>query len=98
MNKIIFFIFFLGTNIFADGTSTLRQEYSQKLLNAFELQNAGLSTQAFYTFSDAFQQGIKAGESSSKLQVIADIFYWYRKYGVYGLRRSDQFTFASLAL
>jgi hypothetical protein len=45
------------------------------------LQCEGRSGQAFLTFQDAFQQGHKAGESQTKLQVVADLFYWYRKYG-----------------
>jgi len=42
-----------------------------------------LSTQAFYSFQEGFQQGIQAGESAVKLQVVADLFYWYRKYGTH---------------
>jgi hypothetical protein len=45
------------------------------------LQSIGKSTQSFDRFLEAFRLGTKVGESSKKLQVIADMFYWYRQHG-----------------
>jgi hypothetical protein len=60
---------------------TVKKEYALKFHEAFILQSVGNSTQAFFTFQNAFQQGTQVGESPQKLQAIANLFYWYRKYG-----------------
>jgi hypothetical protein len=83
MNKTIFLFLFFITSIFSEVPLATRKEYAQKLFDAFALQNEGFSTQAFFSFSNAFQQGIQAGESAAKLQIVADLFYWYRRYGTH---------------
>lgn len=83
MKKVLFFIIIIGTNLCAEIPENIRKQYALKLHEAFTLQCAGKSTQAFYSFQEGFQQGIKAGESAIKLQVVADLFYWYRKYGTH---------------
>lgn len=45
------------------------------------MQSVGQSTAGFSRFLEAFNAGMSAGESSKKLQVIADLFYWYRQHG-----------------
>jgi len=58
-----------------------RQKYGQKMYDAFYLQSLGLSTAAFWKSKEAYEEGIKAGESPQKLEVVLELFRWYRKYG-----------------
>ncbi len=81
MNKFLLFLLFISAKAFPLVTESIRKEYATKFNQAFVLQCEGKSGQAFFMFQEAFQQGLKAGESSAKLQVIADLFYWYRRYG-----------------
>lgn len=81
MNRFLLFLLLIGMKAFPEVPESAREEYAVKLHQAFVLQCEGKSTQAFYSFQNGFQQGIKAGESSAKLQVVADLFYWYRRYG-----------------
>jgi|SRR3989344_4662309 len=81
MNKFLLLVLVIGMKAFPEVPTSTRQEYAVKLHQAFLLQCEGKSGQAFNSFQSGFQQGIKAGESPIKLQVIADLFYWYRKYG-----------------
>ncbi len=80
--KILFIIFVC---IFARSEATVpestRIEYALKFHEAFVLQSIGQSTQAFNLFLEAFRLGTNAGESSKKLQIVADLFYWYRQHG-----------------
>lgn len=46
---------------------SVRRGYPLKFHEAFILQSAGLSTQAFYTFKEAFQEASGAGETPQKL-------------------------------
>ena len=59
----------------------LRELYAQKMHEAFFLQSLGRSTQAFYKSKEAYEDAVKAGESLNKLNVILELFRWYRKYG-----------------
>lgn len=79
--KLLFIFLFIRIGAFSEVTESVRKEYATKLYEAFVLQSQGKSTQAFYALQNGFQQGTNAGESSIKLQVIADLFYWYRRYG-----------------
>ena len=81
MRILIFVFLIVGTKAFGDVSETVRKEYASKLYEAFQLQSEGRSTQAFFTFQEGFQKGQQSGESLAKLQVIADMFYWYRRYG-----------------
>lgn len=80
---LLIFIFFHSACCSANIPSSVRREYALKFHEAFLLQSIGQSSQAFYSLQSAFQQGSRAGESPQKLQVIADMFYWYRKYGAH---------------
>lgn len=60
---------------------TTRQNYSQRFYNAFLIQSIGETRMAYHVFKGAFQDAQKAGESPSKLDVMNQLFIWYRKYG-----------------
>src|SRR5882724_2139694 len=81
MYKYLIMFMIFGATLRAQVNEDIRREYAQKLMDAFTLQCEGSSAQAFYSFSNGFQQGLKVGENPIRLQVIADMFYWYRKYG-----------------
>jgi len=83
MRKLLLFLLFTCflNSSYAVTSESKRREYALKFHEAFVLQSIGLSTQAFNRFLDAFNLGMKEGESSRKLQVIADLFYWYRQHG-----------------
>ena len=77
---LCFFVF--CSNIYSANTSeNIRKEYVLKFHEAFVLQSVGKSTQAFDRFLEAFRLGTNAGEPPKKLQVIANLFYWYRQHG-----------------
>jgi hypothetical protein len=80
---VFIFIFLHSTCFSANISSSVRREYALKFHEAFLLQSIGQSSQAFYSLQSAFQQGTRVGESPQKLQAIADMFYWYRKYGAH---------------
>lgn len=83
VQQIFLFSFLFYGSLGHSATISLaeRKECAMKFHEAFILQSVGQSTQAFFLFQSAFQQGLQIGESPKNLQAIANIFYWYRKYG-----------------
>ena len=81
MRKWICLFIIFGWQIFGEIPETVRKEYANKFYHAFRLQCEGRSGQAFYSFQEGFLKGKQAGESIVKLQIIADLFYWYRRNG-----------------
>ncbi len=74
------------SNLFGHSISNeSRREYAIKFHEAFVLQSIGSTRKAYYCFKIAQQLAQKAGESSQKIQIMNDLFVWYRKYG-YSLR------------
>jgi hypothetical protein len=74
-------MFLFNLTLFAEVPLSVRQEYANKFKDAFTLQSEGLSGPAFFSLQSGFMQGVQAGESPTKLQLVADMFYWYRRYG-----------------
>ncbi|MDE3046337.1 MAG: hypothetical protein KGJ02_06815 [Verrucomicrobiota bacterium] len=81
MKTLLLVLLMINVKAFGDIPETIRKEYASRLYDAFRLQCEGKSTQAFFAFQEGFQKGIKSGESPVKLQIVADMFYWYRRYG-----------------
>lgn len=81
MQILVIIFLMIGVQVCGEIPETLRQEYASKLYEAFRLQSEGSSTRAFYLFQEGFQKGQLSGESLAKLQIVADLFYWYRRYG-----------------
>lgn len=74
-------LFVISGCVFGEVPENTRKEYAIKFHEAFVLQSMGRSTVAFHHFLEAFNLGKNSGESSAKLQIIADLFYWYRQHG-----------------
>lgn len=79
----IFFLVSLRIFAMADVPITLRENYTKRLHNAFLIQSIGETRMAYRVFKGAYQDALKAGESIRKLQVMDELFRWYRKYGWY---------------
>jgi len=83
-NMIICLFLMAWSSCFAATTDipeATRRSYAIKFHEAFIFQSAGLSTQAFFHFKDAYQEALKAGESPQKVAAIEELFRWYRGYG-----------------
>lgn len=78
---LLFFIGFGISPVFAQVPESIKREYAAKMHQAFALQSVGKATQAFLLFQEGYQQAIQVGESPKKVEVIHQLFYWYRKYG-----------------
>jgi hypothetical protein len=59
----------------------IRRQCAQQMMSAFQQQAAGKTTQAFRTFQDAYQFGLRNGESVEKLTALSHLFGWYQKNG-----------------
>jgi hypothetical protein len=83
MRHFIFFIMLLSTSVGFSYSipQQVREGYGQKMHEAFCLQSLGRSSQAFWKSKEAYEEAIKAGESPYKLEVVLELFRWYRKYG-----------------
>jgi len=85
MFKGILVLFTLGICCGFAGTrdipEAVRKGYAEKFHDAFTLQCNGLSSRAFWMFNDASQMAINAGEEIQKINVLWDLFRWYRTYG-----------------
>lgn len=68
-------------SLVADVPDSIRRDYALKMHEAFIQQSVGLATQAFFTFKNAYQSALQAGESIQKVELIEQLFYWYRHYG-----------------
>lgn len=62
-------------------SADIRREYAIKFHEAFVLQSTGETRRAYYCFKTAQQLAQKAGESRYKIQLMNDLFVWYRTYG-----------------
>ena len=86
MFKTIFTLFVccVGLRCYAktqDVPEAIRLNYASKFHEAFVLQSYGLSTKAFFTFKDAYQSALQAGEVPQKVYAMESLFRWYRTHG-----------------
>ncbi len=83
MFKFIIFCFVVALRgLFATPIAEeIRKEYALKFHEAFIFQSMGATRRAYYCFKTAQQLAQKAGESRHNLQVMKDLFVWYRTYG-----------------
>lgn len=82
MNRLIILLALLFPIFLkAEPSEEVRKKYADQIYLAFQLQSAGKSTLAFYTFSDAYQFALKNGENPAKLAPFDALFRWYRQYG-----------------
>jgi len=83
MKNTLFFLFLLSSTFGFSYSipKEIRTEYGQKMYEAFCLQSVGRSSQAFWKSKEAYDEAIKAGEFPQKLEVVLELFRWYRKYG-----------------
>ena len=85
MRFLIKFILFINLTPVLSYSYTIpestREKYGKLMNEAFAIQSLGRSTQAFYKSKEAYELAIKSGESVIKLNVIIELFQWYRKFG-----------------
>lgn len=85
MFKSILVFFLSGIScVFAgarDIPESVRRGYAEKFHEAFVTQCNGQSTRAFWTFKEAYQRALEAGEEFSKVQLLNSLFIWYREHG-----------------
>jgi hypothetical protein len=80
-NSIFLFFLFLSTIGIASPNESARQYYAGRMYNAFLIQSIGETRMAYRVFKGAYQDAQNAGESPRKLEIMNDMFIWYRTYG-----------------
>jgi len=84
MSRILCILIFCSGIINASSAPLIsRQNYVQRMYNAFLIQSIGETRIAYLVFNNAFQDAKNAGESPKKLEVMNQLFIWYRKFGWY---------------
>lgn len=84
MYKFFICVVLYSTLLFAAPSEipdAIRNSYASNFYQAFQMQCHGKSTSASAQFWSAHAEAQKAGENSSKLALMEQLFVWYRTYG-----------------